>query len=103
RNWAHEMSGRLLSLAGNVGDEAREFCDGQQREFAGVAYALVVALRTRHHHISTDVCYTPLDRDSAHADVVFFQSNDDDKEMLRDWLQTVLKALRPDEIGALES
>jgi hypothetical protein len=101
REWAHELSGRLLSLAGDVGIEAKEFCEKQQRDYVGIAHAIISALRTQHQHVRIDVCYTPHDNDKAHADIAFYNSADDDKEMLIDWLQTVLKALRPDELAAL--
>jgi hypothetical protein len=107
RDWTHEISGRLLSLVGDVGKEANEFCDamtnatGRPKDFSGIAHSVVSALRTQYGHVSIDVCYTPLDHDKAHADIAFYKSIDDDKEMLIDWLQTVLKAIRPDQLAAL--
>jgi hypothetical protein len=108
RKWSHEISGRLLSLVANIAKDAAAFCDemnaqsGGRMKFAGVVYSPVPPIRTKLQHVETDARYTPLDRDHAHSDVVFFNSSDADKDMLIDWLQSTLKPLKPGEVATIK-
>ena len=99
REWAHELSGRLLSLAGDVEVEAKEFCTNVQKEFAGVMYSAVAALRFTLDKITTDVRYTPLNRDRAHSDFVTFKSIDEDLPAIRDKLQEIVKPLKAGQLA----
>ena len=108
RPWDHELSGRLRSLVSNVIKEANDYCDevtkksGQKKTFGGVMFCRVVEARqTFERTISTNVCYTPLPTDGAHADFVFFGSNnlnEDTFDKLRLWLCELVTGLYPAQI-----
>lgn len=101
REWQHELSGRLLSFALNVETEAKEFCTSVQKDFAGVMYSAVAALRFAIGKVTTDVRYTPLESDKAHADFVSFKSTEEDLPAIRDKLQELVRALKPTQLGSL--
>lgn len=80
RPWARELSGRLRSKAGDnesVIDHGRRYCAklGNNRVFAGIMFAPSNNLRSSYtangHQIETNVSYTPLPNDDAHADLTF--------------------------------
>jgi hypothetical protein len=97
RSWAHELSGRLLSLTNDFEAEGQQYCKNRGRTFMGVMYASVQSLRAAVDGIRTDVYYTPIESvDQAHADFVTFGSTDESLFRIRDWLQeTVMVALAP--------
>src|SRR5262245_58082192 len=72
RPWAHELSGRLLSLIKNLEKESSEFCVAFKCEFAGIMFQKVENLRSEVSGFRTDVIYTPKDADIAHSDFVSF-------------------------------
>jgi hypothetical protein len=102
------LSGRLLSFAGNVEAEGKAFCQ-PPREFAGVMYQTVANLRTGgdafHKPLGcrADVVYTPKIHDSAHADLVIYGSNPENKFAVRDWLQEFIQYIKPDRCATIEA
>jgi hypothetical protein len=106
--WAHELSGRIVALAGNAQtivahgqkrvEETRQrlIIDGKKcpgfLEFVGVACRKTVDLRiTASNRPKTDVIYTPGPDDSAHADVVTHGTKTNEEvQPVRDWLITLL-------------
>jgi hypothetical protein len=99
--WRHELSGRLLSLIKNLEQECIDFC-GQK--FAGVMFQTVVNLRSKGSGFSTDVYYTPTERDEAHSDFVIFGIEDkDDIFQVRDWLQDFVQYVKPQRLAAVEA
>jgi hypothetical protein len=115
RPWAHELSGRLSSLVQNIEKEAQEAAESARRGFvdrglpvpskvcfSGVACARAVELRASQDvNLPTDVVYTPLSTDNAHADFVTYATvSDDDLHPVRAWLKGNLRVIRPEDIGA---
>src|ERR1051326_7734314 len=120
--WSHELSGRIVSLSGDVAAieaDARGRCANTQANyarthngvaasnivFAGVACAEAAELRTTiRGALRVDVVYTPQPpTDNAHSDVAVFNAanNDSDIEAVRDWLLRKLRAIRPDNLTAV--
>jgi hypothetical protein len=115
--WAHEISGRLASLAGPIDEikaegEARaaraskNFADQgkpvpSKIGFHGVAFAKIATLRGAvTAQIASDVVYTPYEPpgDTAHADYVTMGSLDTDYETVRDWLLKKLRHVDPSKL-----
>jgi hypothetical protein len=103
RLWSHELSGRLLSLIGNLLQESTEFCTQINKQFAGLMFQKVDNLRSTCSGFRTDVVYTPYSEDTAHSDCVAFETNDENRFELRDWLQDFIQCVRPEMISALEA
>ncbi len=109
RPCTRELSGRLRSLAGNVEEEARAFCDAQSQrgggiKFSGVMYVHVAKAKlTYENKITTAVHFTPLDRDKAHADFTFKGWNEmkDEKERFLLWLTDKFEGLHPGQLHHL--
>jgi hypothetical protein len=99
RLWSIELSGWLLSLIGELETKCTDFCGG--RPFAGVMFQGVEKLRSEASGVRTDVIYTPKPGDDAHADLVVFGAAD--KFVIRDWLQDILRTVRPDGLGTVEA
>jgi hypothetical protein len=88
--------------------ECEAFCktipDG---EFYGVMFQSVENLRSdgagypTYSFFPTDVCYTPLARDNAHSDLVTHNMTDETKKEVRDWLQDMIQAIKPDKLSAV--
>jgi hypothetical protein len=103
RPWSHELSGRLLSLIGDLRVESEGFCAAFKKTFEGLVYQEVANLRgSISDVIQRDVRYTPLDRDNAHSDFVTIGSTDANLAEVRDWLQDNLLAVRPADVAAIE-
>ena len=113
--WAHELSGRLTSLVGDIVGEAeaqvtkiREAFTRRNKpvpskiQFAGVACATASELRaTTMPVITTDVVYSPLHADAAHANFVTYQTIlNEDLDPVRDWLKETLRVVEPQDINA---
>jgi hypothetical protein len=113
--WAHELSGDLTSLAGDIPRLAQERVDHARNGFvsrgqnvpsgvvfAGVACATAQELRVAVAGIpDRDVLYTPHPADNAHADVVTYGTTTDESlEPVRAWLITVLRGIFPQDIAA---
>lgn len=111
--WTHELSGRLVSLSGNIAAEAAERVEAirgslaaQGRPvpsgitFSGIACATGSVLRTTPlGMVPTDVVYTPASSDSAHSDFVTYQtSSDEDLDPIRAWLMKVLHVIAPPDV-----
>jgi hypothetical protein len=118
--WSQEMSGRLVSLSGDLTDirvDAQRRVDDARISyanshdggvasnivFAGVACATGGDLRTTlRDRLQVDVIYTPLPEDKAHSDVVIFDAASmTDIEVMRDWLRRRLVAIRPGRLDSL--
>jgi hypothetical protein len=99
RPWSLELSGWLLSLIEGLERKCTDFCLG--RRFAGVMFQSVEKLRSEASGFRTDVIFTPKPNDSAHADFVGFGTAD--KFVIRDWLQDMLGAVRPDGLAAIDA
>ena len=109
--WTLELSGRLLSLVGDVEQESRDFCT-PPRTFAGLMYQTVENLRSagnsfhRNTGCPTDVIYTPIDqpgrKDLAHADLVAYGPQRDQRSLIQDWLQEFIQYVRPDRCAVIE-
>jgi hypothetical protein len=86
QRWRAEVSGRLLSQAGDVAAEGeaavergRDKLKAQGKEFGhlkfiGIAYATVAKLRS-FTLAATDVVFDPLPEDAAHANLVFLDKD----------------------------
>lgn len=99
RPWSIELSGWLLSLIDELEAKCIDFCGG--RPFAGVMFQGVEILRSQASGVRTDVIYTPKPDDGAHADFVAFGAAD--KFVIRDWLQDMLRTVRPDGLAAIDA
>jgi len=98
--WTHDLSGRLLSLVKDLGKDCINFCG---ERYAGVMFQNVETLRSENSGWPTDVIYTPLERDPAHADFVAFNvGNDLDYFQVRDWLQDIIQYVKPEKVEAVE-
>jgi hypothetical protein len=111
RQWSHELSGRLRSLVSDVVDEANAYCEEitrttkQTKTFNGVMYCSIPeATKEFEKTITTQVCYTPRQRDKAHADFTFTGSADATEDVfdrVRLWLCDVVNGLHPAQIKLL--
>jgi hypothetical protein len=109
RPWAQEVSGSLLSLIKNLRTECETFCSALAgAEFHGIMFQSIENLRTngdgypRHTFFPTDVCYTPIEpQNRAHADLVTHTKTDDSAKEVRDWLQDMIQAVKPDKLNAV--
>jgi hypothetical protein len=111
RHWAQEVSGRLLSLVQNLREESETFCRTFGCEFHGVMFQTVENLRSdgagypKHGFFPTEVCYTPVNtparQDQAHADLVTSKVTDESNKEVRDWLQDIIQAVKPDKLPAV--
>ena len=113
--WAHELSGRITSLVVDIVGEA-EARVGEIRatyiqkkksvprkiRFAGVACATASELRApTMPTITTDVVYSPLPEDAAHANFVTYQTiSNEDLNPVRNWLKETLRVIKPQDINA---
>ena len=105
RPWTREASGRLRSLAGSLEDiqkNAEAFCaeetvrGGGTKTFSGVLYGRVNQIQLAYENIlTTNVHFSPLSRDDAHADFTFhgWFANEADKERFLIWLSDKLQGL----------
>lgn len=104
RPWSREASGRLRSRAGsleNIERDANVFCQtalGGSKTFYGVIYARVADAKLSFESIlTTDIHFTPLTSDTAHADLTFYGwlANESKEERARFnlWLSEKLLAL----------
>lgn len=96
--WDHELSGRLRSMSVDPKVEAEELVAGPAaagsptRSFNGYAVAAVSELRASPIvDVRSDVVFTPLQTDRAHADFVTFGTADRDLNPILDWLQDRLR------------
>jgi hypothetical protein len=103
RSWTHELSGRLLSLITDLEQESIAFCTAVQRDFAGIMFQKVENLRSSASGFHTDVVYTPKVHDNAHGDFVAFDTTDENRFEIRDWLQDFIQHVRPDKLSAVET
>jgi hypothetical protein len=120
KKWAHELSGSVVSLMGGVSQietnahariaEIRKKLMDEGKpvpraiQFAGIASATAAELRaTALDRARTDVVYTPLDHNPAHADVVTYQTTSDTLDPVRDWLMTILRVTYATNLSLLVS
>jgi hypothetical protein len=96
RPWSLEISGALLSMIPDLRAYADAFCGDK---FAGYMFQKVENLRDDTN--ATDVIYTPRVGDSAHADLVAYHLEVENKYVLRDWLQDSIQCVRPDQIDVI--
>jgi hypothetical protein len=107
RPWTLEMSGRLLSFVRNLEEESITFCT-PPRVFAGLMYQTVENLRSggNSFHVNTgcptDVIYTPIGGDGAHADLVAYGPTHANRYLIRDWLQEFIQCIRPHDCAVVE-
>ena len=98
RPWSLELSGALLSMISDLRSYGDAFCGDK---FAGYMFQKVENLR--HEDNATDVIYTPRAGDNAHADLVAYHLDAENKYVLRDWLQDSIQCVKPDKIGVLDA
>ena len=121
KQWAHELSGLVVSLMGDVpqiethahariAEIRKKLIDKGKPvphaiQFAGVASATTDELRaTAPDRARTDVVYTPLDHNPAHADVVTYQTTSETTlDPVRYWLVTILRVTPATELSLLVS
>jgi hypothetical protein len=112
RLWSHELSGRLRSLATDVVADANVYCEEmtrvakQTKTFSGVIYCSIPEARQKFgQSITTQVHYTPLPRDNAHADFAFTGTAGAAEEIfddLRLWLiEHIFTGLHPAQMKLL--
>lgn len=107
RDWSLELSGRLLSFVVNVRAESEAFCS-PPRVFVGLMYQTVENLRSngesfhRNTGCQTDVIYTPKAYDIAHSDLVAYGPTQENRFLIRDWLQDFIQYVRPDNCDIIE-
>lgn len=114
--WTHELSGRLVRLAGDIVTEAEDrltrirkaYVDRGQSvpskiAFVGVGFATAQELRAPDGcSVQREVVYTPLLEDSAHSDFVTFDTHTDSEvDPVRYWLIKVLRVVSPQNLGEL--
>lgn len=112
--WAHELSGRLVSLVNDALAEAHAQVAVIHQNFrrqgkpvpskiclAGVACATAQELRgTSSPVIRTDAIYTPQATDMAHSDFVTYGTESDaDIDPVRDRLRASLHVIQPTDIA----
>jgi hypothetical protein len=100
--WSLEMSGRLLSLIQDIQGESEAFCVAPMM-FVGLIYQSVENLRSNGSGCTTDVVYTPKPTDNAHADLVAYADNIDNRNALRDWLQDFIQCVPVTKCAMLEA
>ena len=121
KKWAHELSGSVVSLMGDVpqiethahariAEIRKKLIDKRKPvpraiQFAGVASATTDELRaTAMDRARIDVIYTPLDHNPAHADVVTYQTTSETSlDPVRYWLVTILRVTSATELSLLVS
>ena len=112
--WAHELSGRLVSLVDDIVGEAEAQIVKIHANFArknkpipskirfvGIACATAAEIRAATLPVITiDVVYSPLPTDTAHANIVTYQTNsDEDLDPVRDWLRETFHVIEPQDIN----
>lgn len=112
--WAHELSGRLVSLVDDIVGEAEaqivKIHENFTRKnkhvpskirFVGIACATAAEVRAVVlPAITIDVVYSPLSKDTAHANIVTYQTaSDEDLDPVRDWLRETLRVIEPQDIN----
>ena len=123
KKWSHELSGRIVSLAGDkasIERQARSFIQDVRNRyqannpgkkvpdkfiFAGVACRRVADLRSPSlRRLTSDVVYTPEPADCAHSDIVLYGAKQDaDVNPIRDWLRGALRVITPSQLNLLVS
>jgi hypothetical protein len=99
RPWDRELSGRLRSLAGTLEDirkHAKAYCEQRKKTFAGLMYVRVRDAKKTYENITTEIHYTPLEDDNAHADLTFngwIGDKKEDRERFNLWFTDMLHAL----------
>jgi hypothetical protein len=100
RPWDRELSGRIRSLAGTLDEitrHAEAYCQRRAKTFSGVMYVRVRDARKEFENIlNTAVHYTPLEEDSAHADLTFkgwIDNTKESRERFNLWFSDMLHAL----------
>jgi hypothetical protein len=109
RPWAQEVSGALLSLINDLRAECETFCQKiPGLEFNGVMYQNVSNLQSEGDHypgysfFPSGVHFTPIRPDNpAHADLVTQRKTDASAKEVRDWLQDMIQAVKPEKLAAL--
>jgi len=112
KSWTHELSGRLVSLAGDaaaIADDARNRLANVRQGYldrgaaipskmivVGVACATVAEITTTPANVPRiDVIYTPQSQDTAHSGIVTYQTvTNDDLDPVRFWLKQRLRIVR---------
>jgi hypothetical protein len=109
RAWTVELSGRLLSIIGDLESESRDFCANLGRNFSGIMFEHVGNLRGEVGGFPVDVIYTPFEEvggngDKAHADFVIFRATDKaDITAVRDWLQDLVRCVKPEQLATVRA
>jgi hypothetical protein len=120
KQWSHELSGRLVSLAGDVAaitaDAEDRVANARQNfinkgakvpskiKFVGVACAKAVEVRTPvPNRPEMDVVFTPdYPYDPAHSDVVTYgTTTHEDVDPAREWLRRTLRIVRLQDLDNL--
>jgi hypothetical protein len=119
KSWAHELSGRLVSLAGDaaaIADDARNRLANVRQGYVsrgeripskivliGVACAKAVEITTAPANVPRlEIVYTPLPHDTAHSDIVTYQTaTKDDLDPVRFWLMRRLHVVREPDFPTL--
>jgi hypothetical protein len=70
-------------------------------KFAGYMFQKVENLRSEEN--ATDVIYTPRVGDNAHADLVAYHLDPEDKYILRDWLQEPIQCVKPNKAEIIDA
>jgi hypothetical protein len=112
KSWTHELSGRLVSLAGDaaaIADDARNRLANVRQGYldrgetipskmivVGVACARVAEITTTPANVPRiEVIYTPQVQDTAHSDIVTYKTvTNDDLDPVRFWLRQRLRIVR---------
>jgi hypothetical protein len=119
KEWSHELSGRIVSLAGDlktIEADARAFAQ-QIRDkypatkkptkltFVGVACRRVADLQSSSlDRLKTDVVYTPEGADCAHSDIVVYGAQEDASlDPIRYWLMATFRIISPSQLSLLVS
>ena len=118
--WSHELSGRLISLAGDAAailHDARNRLANVHQGYidrgqtipskiilTGVACATASEIRATPPNVPRiDVVYTPImPSDPAHSDIVTYQAaTKDDLDLVRDWLIRTLRVIQGESFESL--
>jgi hypothetical protein len=113
-NYSHELSGRLVSLAGDIVHAAQERVNAIRRkfiaagkavpskiQFVGVGCATAAEMRSpMNPPAPADLIYTPDIHDTAHSDFVVEAPTPNELDTVRAELCGRLRLLRPEDITA---
>jgi hypothetical protein len=113
-NYSHELSGRLVSLGGDIARAAQERVDAARNnflaagkrvpskiQFMGVGCATTAEMRApMNPPAPSDVIYTPNIDDNAHSDFIVNAASPDVLDSVRAEVSRRLRLVRPQDITA---